>query len=233
MPLPLVGSGGRTARISAAIWPTRWRSAPLTTTSVGVGVVTVMPAGMSILTGCEEPTTRFSLAPAATALSPPPTRLSFFSKPLLTPSTMLLTNWRSVPLIALAWRDSLAGSKRSLPSLLVTFTSTFWGSDSVPPAPLTAIWSSFTDTSTPAGMVTGIFATRDIAVSPPCCGSGHVAQQFATDAGSARLAIGHYALGRGDNGLTQPVHVLRNGIAAFVAPQARAADTLDALDLRP
>jgi hypothetical protein len=35
-------------------------------------------------------------------------------------------------------------------------------------APLTLIWSSLIDTSTPAGMVTGIFPTRDISVSPQC-----------------------------------------------------------------
>ena len=36
--------------------------------------------------------------------------------------------------------------------------------------PLTLIWSSLTDTSTPAGMATGIFPTRDISVTPRCLG---------------------------------------------------------------
>src|SRR3990167_1690781 len=145
---------------------------------------------------------------------------------------MLLTNWRIVPLMALASRDSLAGSKLSLPSLLDTFTSAFCASDRAPPVPLTEIWSSFTDTSTPAGMVTGIFPTRDISVSPQCRGLGHIAQHFATDTGSTRFAIGHNALGGGDNGHTQTVHDLWDGITAFVHTQARTADALDTLDDR-
>src|SRR5690348_5943244 len=45
-PLPLYGSGLRKPRISAATWPTCWRSIPEITTSVGFGVVTAMPAGI-------------------------------------------------------------------------------------------------------------------------------------------------------------------------------------------
>ena len=37
MPLPLYGSGGRTARTSAAVWPTCCLSVPLTMTCVGAG----------------------------------------------------------------------------------------------------------------------------------------------------------------------------------------------------
>jgi hypothetical protein len=61
---------------------------------------------------------------------------------------------------------------------------------------------------------------------------GHVAEDFAADAGLARLAVGHHALGRGDDGHAQAVHDLRNGVAALVDAQAGAADTLDALDDR-
>ena len=39
MPLPLYGSGGRTRRISDAIWPTCCLSIPLTITTVGLGDV--------------------------------------------------------------------------------------------------------------------------------------------------------------------------------------------------
>jgi len=60
-----------------------------------------------------------SLLPWAAALYPTPTNVSFFSKPLVTPTTMLLTNWRMVPLIALASRDSLAGKK-------VMLAASFW-----------------------------------------------------------------------------------------------------------
>src|SRR5262245_61809622 len=107
---------------------------------------------------------------------------------------MLFTSWRMVPLMALASRDSLAGSNESLPSLLVTLTSAFWASDSVPPAPLTLIWSSLICTSTPCGTATGIFPTRDISTFLPL---GDVAEDFAAHAISARLAVGHHAAGGG------------------------------------
>jgi hypothetical protein len=80
---------------------------------------------------------------------------------------MLFTSWRMVPLIALASRDSLAGTKLSLPPSLVTLTRAFWASSSVPPVPLTLIWSSLICTSTPCGTATGIFPTRDICLSFP------------------------------------------------------------------
>src|SRR3954469_19156357 len=103
---------------------------------------------------------------------------------------MLFTSWRIVPLMALASRDSLAGSNDSLPSLLDTLTSAFCASDSWPPAPLTLIWSCLICTSTPWGTATGIFPIRDIVPLPLC----DVAEHFATDAGCARLAVGHHAL---------------------------------------
>ena len=43
--MPLYGSGGRTSRISAAIWPTCCLSMPLTMISVCAGTSNVMPGG--------------------------------------------------------------------------------------------------------------------------------------------------------------------------------------------
>src|SRR3990172_5682636 len=142
---------------------------------------------------------------------------------------MLFTSWRMVPLIALASRDSFAGAKLSLPPSLVTFTSSFCASDRLPPVPLTLIWSSLIDTSTPCGTATGIFPTRDIFSSFP---SGDVAKNFATDTGRTRLAVGHHALGRGDDGHAQAVLDLGNGADALVHTQAGAAHALDTLDDR-
>ncbi|MNH40840.1 hypothetical protein D3C79_1022190 [compost metagenome] len=51
-----------------------------------------MPAGISKFTGCEKPMARFSLEPEAAALKPTPISVSFFSKPLVTPVTMLFTS---------------------------------------------------------------------------------------------------------------------------------------------
>src|SRR5574343_674430 len=134
-----------------------------------------------------------------------------------------------VPLMALASRESLAGTKLSLPPSLLTLTSALAATASWPPAPLTLIWSSLMDTSTPAGTVTGIFPTRDISSLLPLC---DVEQHFAADTGSTRFAIGHHTLGGGDDGHAQAIHDLRNGVAALVHTQARTAHALDALDHR-
>src|SRR6476469_3908662 len=50
MPLPLYGSGLRQRRISAATWPTCWRSMPLISTVFWSGVLTSMPSGTGKLT---------------------------------------------------------------------------------------------------------------------------------------------------------------------------------------
>src|SRR5207244_3781547 len=56
MPLPLYGSGGRTLRISAAVWPTICLSVPFTTTCVGTGTSNEMPVRGLIVTACGPPT---------------------------------------------------------------------------------------------------------------------------------------------------------------------------------
>ena len=56
MPLPLYGSGGRTLRISAAVWPTTCLSVPLTTICVGAGTSNEMPSRGVTVTECEKPT---------------------------------------------------------------------------------------------------------------------------------------------------------------------------------
>src|SRR5574337_518861 len=233
MPLPLYGSGGRTARTSAAIWPTLWRSAPLITISVGVGHSTLIPAGISMTTGCENPICRLSLAPCACARYPTPTSVSFFSKPLLTPVTMFASSARIVPLIAFAaWLSSAGASFRLAPSRSIV-TNACTARASVPLVPLTVICSAVTSTSTPAGTVIGIFPMRDIVFSPRRARSGDVAQHFAADTRGARLAVGHNALGRGHDRHAEAVLHLRNRVAALVDAQPRAADALDALDHRP
>src|SRR5574343_388312 len=105
-----------------------------------------------------------------------------------------------VPLMALASRESLAGTKLSLPASLLTLTSTLDATASWPPAPLTLIWSSLMDTSTPAGTVTGIFPTRDISSLLPL---SDVAQHFAADTDSTCFAVSHHTFRSGDDGHTK------------------------------
>src|SRR4249920_1020330 len=198
------------------------------TISVCVGQATFTPSGMSLATGCEKPICRFSLLPVAAARKPTPTSDSFFSKPLLTPLTMFATSARIVPDIASASTLSFAGAKFSLPSSFLIVTRALTGRTSVPSEPLTLICSAVTDTSTPLGSGSGIFPTRDIAISP----LGDVAEHFAADTGLARLAVRHHTLGRGHDGHAQTVLHVRNVVAALVHAQARAADALDVLDDR-
>src|SRR3569832_1734881 len=142
---------------------------------------------------------------------------------------MLFTSWRIVPLMAVASRESLAGSNDSLPSLLTTLTSAFCDSDNWPPAPFTLIWSVLICTSTPCGTSTGIFPTRDICSSQSL---GDVADDFAADAARASLADGHHATERGHDGDAEAGLHLRDVVAALVDAQAGPAHALDALDDR-
>src|SRR3978361_1029213 len=171
-----------------------------------------MPAGMSLTTGCEKQICTFSLEPGAWARKPTPTSVSFFSKPLLTPLTMLLTRARIVPLMALASMLSLAGANDNTAPSLRTSTRALARRTRVPPVPLTVICSFVTDTSTPCGTVIGIFPTRDIAR----ISLRDVAKDFATDTGSASLAIGHDALRSRDDRHAQAVHHGRDGITAAI-----------------
>src|ERR1700756_4841056 len=124
---------------------------------------------------------------------------------------MPATSDRSVPLIALASRDSSAASKLTLPSTTFTRTRSSSACFSVPSGPLTTIWPAATWASTPLARLTGMRATRDIweiSASMPRP-SGHVADDLAAHALHARLAVGHHALGGGDDRHAQPVHHLR------------------------
>src|SRR5450432_2546803 len=149
---------------------------------------------------------------------------------------MLATSARIVPDIASASGESLAGANMILPFSFFTVTRALTGRTSVPSEPLTLIVSAFVVTSTPLGTAIGIFPTRDMTCSFSTRSLSydmplrHVHQDFAADAGLPRLAIGHHALGRGDDGDAAAVHDARDVVPALVDPQARTADALDLLD---
>src|SRR5712691_2917086 len=79
--------------------------------------------------------------------------------------------------------------------------------------------------STPLGRVTGYFAIRDMADF-----LGDDAEHFAANTGGARLAIGHDALGGGDDGDAESVHDARQLVAPLVHAQSRGGHALDFLD---
>ena len=62
-----------------------------------------------------------------------------------TPTTMLFTNWRMVPLMALASRGIIGRLKAELAVIAGHLHQRVLRQRQVPPEPLTLIWSSFTD----------------------------------------------------------------------------------------
>src|SRR5688572_6339682 len=165
-----------------------------------------MPSGSAYEMGCEKPSVRFSLLPWAWARYPTPTRVSFFWKPSFTPFTMFATLARIVPESALAaWLSSAAAKVTWLFSSFTT-TSRVIGCVSVPSGPFTVTADSSTVICTLSGTATGYFAIRDMVGGS----LDHHAEHFAADAGLARAPIGHHALGRGDDGHTEPVHDARD-----------------------
>src|SRR5690606_4506581 len=60
----------------------------------------------------------------------------------------------------------------------------------------------------------------------------HVAQHFATDAGSTCFAVSHHALRSRNDCHAQAVHDRRDFVLALVDAQARTGHALDALDDR-
>src|SRR5438105_6722383 len=201
---------------------------PLITISVCVGVATLMPFGIWCTTGCEKPRERLSLSPCACARKPTPTSARRFSKPLVTPSTMLATSARIVPDIALAWFELPSALKRTWSPSFFTSTLGSAARAMLPRGPLLAICPPATFTSTPFGRGTGYFAILDIALS-----SGDDAEHFAAKAVGARLAIGHDAARGRDDRDAQPVHDARDVVAALVDAQAGLRDPFQALDHRP
>src|SRR5450755_2961324 len=200
---------------------------PLITISVCTGVSTFTPLGILCTTGCENPSDRLSLSPAACARYPTPTSASFFSYPSVTPLTMFATSARKVPCIALA--SALAAVNTSVsPSFSTVIAVPNWR-DSVPSGPLTEISPGPTFTSTFGGNLIGLLPMRDMFFSP----SRDDAQHFAADAGGARLAIGHNPVRRRDDGDTQSVHHARDIVLALVNAQTRLRYALDFFDHRP
>src|SRR5690606_998426 len=201
---------------------------PEMTISVCVGVATFTPLGIWCTTGCEKPSERFSLSPCAWARKPTPTSESFFSKPFVTPVTMLATSARMVPDMALAWLEFPSGLHRSSSPSRSTATFGSAARAIAPSGPFTEIWPAATDTSTPFGTGIGYFAMRDMVLAS----SGHDAEHFAADAVGARLAIGHHAARGRQDRHAQAVHDPGDVVAAAIHAQPRLRHALQALDHR-
>src|SRR5579864_6030270 len=197
---------------------------PLITISVWLGASIVMPSGIGKLTGCEKPNVRLSVLPCTCARKPTPTSSSFFSYPLVTPSTMLARCARVAP-ACVRERSGSVYLISSFLSVCTTDTPRVSGTLSEPFAPLMVTESADTLAVTPWGRLTGAFAILDMVGS-----LRHDAQDFTALSDRARLFVGHHALGRGhDDGAHAAEHLGQLVLAAIDA-QARTAHPLDAID---
>src|SRR5688572_1749171 len=140
---------------------------------------------------------------------------------------MLASRARSVPDMALAWRELPSALHSSWSPSFSTATFGSAGRAMLPSGPLTEICPAARFTSTPFGTATGYFAMRDMAA--PLC---HDAKHFAAHAVGARLAVGHHAArGRKDRH-AEAVHDARNVVAPLVDTQSGLRDALQPLDHR-
>src|SRR5690554_343868 len=140
---------------------------------------------------------------------------------------MLATRERIVPVIA---RDCLApsrGANRStLPSCLAS-TERCNSNLRLPLPPFTSMLSPDSFTSTPDGISTGFFATRDMAASLE-----YRADDFAADTGFTSCAVCHNATGCRNDSYTEATFDLRQSIPTTILAQTGLAETLDLFNNR-
>src|SRR3954447_8357197 len=153
--------------------------------------------------------------------------MSFFSKPAVTPLTILASRARMVPDMALACFDSFVALTSSLPPSCSTEIPETRKCRSVPRGPLTDTSEGVRTTSTFAGTGTGFLPTRDIFIS-----LRYDTQYFTTYSAGPCLALGHHPLRRRDNCNSEAIHDLRKFILRLVNAQTGAADTLDFFNYR-
>src|ERR1700722_17998118 len=129
---------------------------------------------------------------------------------------------------AIAFRPSAAvlASTSSCLSCCTTLMPALIFSVNVPLAPFTVTVSAPIVALTPCGRSTGFFPSRDMAGTPLL----HDEEPFAAGAGSARLCVGHDALGRGNDRHSQAAQHFRQLVLAAIDAQPRPADALDAVD---
>src|SRR6056297_2684389 len=144
---------------------------------------------------------------------------------------MLLTRLRVSPCIALVVFSSSGRVHVSVsPSCSMTMVPGI-SRESVPFGPFTAMLRPSIVTSTPAGTVMGDLPMRDmVPTSPSPAWSPDVTHDLAADVALARLAVGHEAVGGGQDGDTETTEHSGHGVGVAVHPQARRRDATQAHD---
>ena len=146
MPLPLYGSGGLYALISAAVCPTLCLSEPRTKILICVGVSIVTSAGLLYSIAWENPSDKCNTFSRICARYPMPTSCSSFSNPSFTPITMLEMRDLAVPACAKAPTSSPIGEHSINSAPHRTFTNECSSIPSSPLGPLTRTRPSSTET---------------------------------------------------------------------------------------
>src|SRR6056297_2315462 len=144
---------------------------------------------------------------------------------------MLLTRLRVSPCIALVVFSSSGRVHVSVsPSCSMTMVPGI-SRESVPFGPFTAMLRPSIVTSTPAGTVMGDLPMRDmVPTSPSPAWSPDVTHDLAADVALARLAVGHEAVGGGQDGDTEAAENSGHGAGVAIDPQARRRDATQAHD---
>src|SRR6187551_447672 len=147
---------------------------------------------------------------------------SSFLKPWVTPTTALATRLRARPWnLPSSLSSSRTGRATRLASSCLKAMPGGRAWRSLPFGPCTSTTPSETWILTPLGIGMGFLPIRDMFNSP------HVAEHFAADALAARLAPGHHAARRGQDGGAEAAEHRRHVLAPEVDAAAGAADPLD------
>src|SRR5918993_3382623 len=187
----------------AASSPTNCLSMPTTDSRVFPSRLYDTPSGGRMRTGCENPTDSTSSPPSSAARYPTPWISRSRLYPSVTPTTMLFSSVRVSPC-----RDRCSRwlSGRSTTIVPLSFCNLMRGlrrCESAPFGPLTVtMLSSAMSISTAAGIVTGMFPIRDIAVLPrwtrnrsrPAQPLEDRAEDLAADSSPSCLVTGHDSL---------------------------------------
>src|SRR5690348_8004584 len=223
MPLPLYGSGGRTFRISAAVWPTICLSMPRTTICVGIGTSNEIPSRGLILTECEYPTCSSRSVPESAARYPTPWISRRFSKPFVTPSTMFAISVRVSPCSARSSPRSVGRVTETVPSSCAICMRDGTACCSEPSGPVTATRPGSLATVTPPGTSMGLFPIR-------LMGSPDEGHDSPADPALLRGPAGHETRRRGQDRDAHPAQHAREAVLPRVDPAARLGDALQATD---
>src|SRR6185437_13513391 len=145
--------------------------------------------------------------------------------PWVTPTTRLFTSVRLMPHMAAARSMSLCGVTAMPSAPTRTSTSGTSVTLSSPLGPFTETVWPLTEAVTPFGSGTGFLPIRDMA-----CSLEHLAEDFAADIGLTGVAVGHHALGRGDDRHAETLAMRLQILHRGVDPAARRRYALQFAD---